>query len=47
MNIQVNDVQTGQDTLFVADQWIAIEKGTIHKQREHFFYYFWCIPTPF
>jgi polycystin 1 len=28
MSLQVMDIQTGQVTLFVADQWLAIDRGT-------------------
>lgn len=28
MSVQVNDVQTGTSALFVADQWLAIDRGT-------------------
>ena len=28
MNVQIKDVQTGENTIFIADQWIAIDKGT-------------------
>ncbi len=28
MNVQVLDIQTGQFTMFVVDQWLAVDRGT-------------------
>ena len=28
MNVQIKDIQTEKNTIFIADHWIAIDKGT-------------------